>query len=287
MPKRSKKKKIQSDDPFAICVVSVAPLRKKPFHDMEQVSQLLFGELVSIIDRKGKHWYKVQCEWDGYVGWIDSKQIHRIDEDVFNKYKEHKAYALELVHAIMGSESGVPICIGATLPGFDGMSAKMPLGKMAYTGQVIFSDALAMDRERLVKLGMKYIHAPYQWGGRSPFGIDGSGLVQMVCKLANIRFPRDASQQVHHGDNVDFPSDAQIADLAFFDDTKGNICHVGIICGENRILHAHGQVRVDYFDHHGIFNEDLGKYTHKLRIIKRLDLPDSVEKHLDTVEVNA
>jgi cell wall-associated NlpC family hydrolase len=119
---------------------------------------------------------------------------------------------------------------------------------------------------------MKYIHAPYQWGGRSPFGIDGSGLIQMIFKLAGLRTPRDAYRQLDLGKVIDFPSDAKAADLAFFEDTKGNIEHVGMITEPSKILHAFGKVRIDYFDHQGIYNNELGKYTHKLRIIKRIEI---------------
>ncbi|GLR15971.1 C40 family peptidase [Portibacter lacus] len=278
MPKKYGKKIIQSEDPFAICIVAIAPLRARPSHSEEQVSQLLIGEQAMILDRKGKHWYKVRTEWDNYVGWIDAKQIHLIDEEDFEKNKEHAAFALELVQGAMGAEFSIPVTIGATLPRFDGISCKMPFGKMTYSGQAIFADTLELDEYRLVKLGLKYIHAPYQWGGRSPFGIDGSGLIQMIFKLAGIRIPRDSDKQIALGELVDFPSDAQPADLAFFEDTKGNIVHVGMIIEESKILHAYGKVRQDYFDHHGIYNSDLGKYTHKLRIIKRVIVR---EKNMD------
>lgn len=33
---------------------------------------------------------------------------------------------------------------------------------------------------------------------------------------------------------------------------------------------AHGEVRLDARDHHGIFNADQQRYAHKLRLIKRL-----------------
>ena len=60
---------------------------------------------------------------------------------------------------------------------------------------------------------------------------------------------------------------------AFFENEKGKIIHVGLVFEGNLIIHASGQVRIDRFDHFGIFNDDLKTYTHKLRIIRRL-LPD-------------
>lgn len=279
MARKSRSIVIQSDDPYAICIVSVAPLRSRPSHSEEQISQVLFGEHVRILDRQGKNWYKVKCEWDAYVAWVDSKQVFRIDQKEFDKNKKHQAFALELVHGAMCSSFGMPICIGSTLPQFDGISCRTPMGKMTYSGQAIFDDTIEIDEYRLVKLGLKYLHAPYQWGGRSPFGIDGSGLIQMIYKLAGLRVPRDANRQLALGEIIDFPSDAKAADLAFFEDTKGNIIHVGMITQPSQILHAHGKVRIDYFDHHGIYNSELGKYTHKLRIIKRIKIRETEEDH--------
>jgi cell wall-associated NlpC family hydrolase len=58
--------------------------------------------------------------------------------------------------------------------------------------------------------------------------------------------------------------------LAFFDDAEGNIIHVGIILNNNEIIHAYGKVRIDKLDQQGIYNLDLKKYTHTLRVIKRI-----------------
>jgi gamma-D-glutamyl-L-lysine dipeptidyl-peptidase len=129
------------------------------------------------------------------------------------------------------------------------------------------------SHEIILKLARRYLYAPYLWGGRSPFGIDCSGFTQVVFMMAGLKLKRDASQQVGQGEGVDFAEQAQAADLAFFDNDKGNIVHVGIVMNNNHIIHAAGQVRIDRLDHFGIFNETLGKYTHKLRLIKRF-LPD-------------
>ena len=69
---------------------------------------------------------------------------------------------------------------------------------------------------------------------------------------------------------INFVEEAEAGDLAFFDNEEGDIIHVGIILNDYHIIHAHGKVRIDTLDHSGIFNADLQKHTHKLRIIKKL-----------------
>lgn len=125
-------------------------------------------------------------------------------------------------------------------------------------------------RELIIEYALMYYNTPYLWGGRSPYGIDCSGLAQIVYRIAGIDLPRDASQQVNYGQNFSFVEEALPGDLAFFGDDAGAITHVGILWEQNRIIHASGRVRVDKIDHQGIFNEELKRYTHNLKVIKRV-----------------
>ncbi|MNR49020.1 NlpC/P60 family protein [compost metagenome] len=80
---------------------------------------------------------------------------------------------------------------------------------------------------------------------------------------------RDAWQQAEEGEVVDFLQEVQTGDLAFFDNSEGRIIHVGMMLNANEIIHASGKVRIDPMDSQGIYNAELGRYTHNLRIVKR------------------
>jgi cell wall-associated NlpC family hydrolase len=108
------------------------------------------------------------------------------------------------------------------------------------------------------------------WGGRTTFGIDCSGFTQMVYRMNGIYLPRDASQQAKKGTTLSFLEECQPGDLAFFDNAEGAIVHVGIVMEDYKIIHASGRVRIDTLDHSGIYNEELGRHTHKLRVLKSL-----------------
>ena len=81
--------------------------------------------------------------------------------------------------------------------------------------------------------------------------------------------PRDTSLQGTKGTVIEY-KDKKSGDLAFFDNSDGEIVHVGIILENNHIIHAHGHVRVDRLDQTGIFNHELRTHTHKLRLIKSI-----------------
>ncbi len=251
-----------------IVQVAQIPLRAGPSDRDEMVSQLLFGELVDILDVR-KNWTKVRCEWDDYEGWCDTKQIQNITEDTFFRYQANHALNLDPLHPAVGDDYFIQLPMGATLPDFDGLRFQINGQYFRFSGQAVTVSQLAPTPELLNKFARRYLHAPYLWGGRSPLGIDCSGLTQMVYKLANIRLLRDASQQVNQGRLIDFMHEVQAGDLAFFENEKGKISHVGILAGPDSIIHAYGWVRLDPIDHFGIYNIGLKKYTHRLRVVHR------------------
>ena len=116
----------------------------------------------------------------------------------------------------------------------------------------------------------RYLGVSYLWGGKSVFGADCSGFVQQVFKMASIRLPRDASQQAACGELVGFLQQAQLGDLAFFDNEEGQITHVGIMLNPQQIIHSSGYVHIDSIDNQGIIHHITGLRTHTLRVIKRL-----------------
>ncbi len=261
---------------YAICQVSLAPLRSHPAEKSEMVSQLLFGETVSVHATKD-NWVHVTCTWDGVSGWADLKQIKRISDEEFNEYSLEQAMSLSLVEGLMAADHFIPLTLGAVLPGYDGLRCRLGNQSFQFSGSVITPNNTPIAGEWIVKIARRYLHAPYMWGGRSPFGIDAAGLVQMVFKMAGMQLLREPMHQVTQGRSVDFTEQCQAGDLAFFDNGKGDISHVGIVLPGCHLIHASGKVRIDKLDHFGLFNPELNRYTHQLRIIKRLIADDVTE----------
>ncbi len=265
----------------AVCQLSVVPIRAGASDKEEIVTQLLFGELVDILDepKSKRNWCQVRCDWDGYEGWMDIRQLKRISEEDVDAYRSDSAHCLDLTSILANNDHFLPVLMGATLPQYDGVNVHIGDKHYTFGGQAIRKGALEATPEIIIKLARRYLYAPYLWGGRSPFGIDCSGFTQIVYKMAGFRLRRDASQQVEQGRLIDFVDQAQAADLAFFENDKGRIVHVGIVMEGGFIIHAAGQVRIDKLDHYGIFNEERGIYSHKLRIIKRF-LPNKTNNVL-------
>jgi cell wall-associated NlpC family hydrolase len=235
------------------------------------VTQLLFGESFEILAKR-MQWRQIKNGLDGYESWIDEKQFVEIDANAFEALnKKLPDCATDLVQLIKHEQSGsmIPILTGSSLPNYKKGNIAFGEESFVFDGEINHPEK-DEARKQLVDFAMIYRNAPYLWGGRSPFGIDCSGLIQVLYKMIGIPLQRDAYQQAEEGHTLSFVEEAEIGDLAFFDNDEGHIIHVGMMVGENAIIHAAGKVRIDKLDHQGIFNVDTGKYTHKLRLIRRI-----------------
>lgn len=256
---------------FGICLLSLIPARKEASSTSEMVTQLVFGDCYTVIEN-GENWIKIKIEFDGYECWISLKQHTRINETTFlSLKKEVPFYSNELVQVLNAKKSNLrfPITLGATLPFYKNNNCNFESFEFEFDGQVI-QPTLKSKAESIISTAYLFINAPYLWGGKSPFGIDCSGFTQTTYKLNGYKLPRDASEQVELGTPLSFVEEAEAGDLAFFDNEEGKIVHVGILLNNEQIIHASGCVKIDKFDHYGIFSSETKKYSHTLRVIKRI-----------------
>ena len=249
--------------PIGITLQSFIALRKEPSERSEMVSQLLFGECYDILEQES-NWYKIRMHFDSYEGWIDRKLVVKLDE---NEAKKLKAITPSILTTQVKSEikGKGPMHL---FPGSELLIASGNHVMQVKNTSIEFPKDLN-KRTSIEAIRDIFLHAPYLWGGRTPYGIDCSGLTQVAYKMMGVALPRDASEQVLNGENINFLEEAIAGDLAFFGDEE-TIHHVGILLDSNHILHASGWVKISKIDHQGIFEPDLNTYTHHLRAVKRI-----------------
>ena len=256
---------------YGICLLSVVPCRKEPSNTSEMITQLLFGEHYTVIEVT-ETWLKIKIAFDNYECWINVKQHQKITENTFKQIElQPKVYANELISVIKSKYSQISflISLGVALPFLKGNNVAIENSEFIFEGTTSIATAKKSEKE-ITQTAFLFLNAPYLWGGKSPLGIDCSGFTQLVYKINGYKLPRDAYQQVELGEPLNFVEEAQAGDLAFFDNEEGKIIHVGILLDNQQIIHASGCVRIDNFDHYGIFNTDSKKYSHTLRVIKRI-----------------
>jgi cell wall-associated NlpC family hydrolase len=256
---------------YAWCSVPVMPLRKEPNHKAEQTTQILFGERVEIMEVNSKDWAYIHNAWDGYEGWCKRSQLTMLTKKEFRK--PVKYLAATHTDRVVLPDSNIWLPIGSELYGYKG-GKMMVVGEAGkYKGKLLKVKELKPGCGEMKNAAMQYLHAPYQWGGKSIMGIDCSGLTQMAYRFCNVPIPRDASQQANEGELVDFLQHARCGDLAFFDNSDGKIVHVGLLLDSQTIIHATdtaGKVVIDRIDQAGIISKLLKARTHNLRFVKRI-----------------
>jgi len=243
-------------------------IRLEPSDASEMVSQLLFGETFKIIESNNE-WIKIISDFDFYEGWVLLNQVLLLNEE---NYKQIKAsincVSKELITYISDQNNDLQILsLGASLPLFENNTFDLVNNQYNFDG---LTNHLKLAKNELVNTAYMYLNTPFLWGGRTPFGLDCSGFVQMVYKINGHSLLRDARDQAGQGEVLSFIEESEPGDLAFFDDEEGEIIHVGIILADNNIIHCNGKVRIDRLDHSGILNVDTKRHTHKLRLIKQI-----------------
>jgi hypothetical protein len=254
---------------------TLVPVRSEAKDSAEMVTQLLFGDVVALLERD-RQWMRIRNHDDDYEGWIDHKMVLPLSAG-FTDDLQHWEYVFAPAMAVKWQQPQGELPLHLTL------GCRMPVFKEADPTDdfqlELGGDSIRVPRQNLcryeqagpadlVNHSARYLGAPYLWGGKSLWGIDCSGFTQICHAVCGKLIPRDASQQVKQGQEIDF-NERQPGDLAFFKNKKGKVHHVGIVIDNKLIRHAAGCVHDALLTAEGIFNHQK-QLTHELCSIKRI-----------------
>ena len=210
--------------------INVTSLKKSPGQSSEQVSELLFGEEIIIYEILNG-WAWGQSQTDGYVGYVSMDHIScKLQENT------HEVTALR---AFVYKQPDIKASIITCLSMASQLSITHSRGLFAYIENLgwIFEKSirtLGGVESDFVSVAQKFTGTPYLWGGRSSFGIDCSGLVQLSLRRVGVLCPRDTDQQAS---SVGSPVNDEITKLL-----RGDLIyvngHVAIMVNPHTILHA-------------------------------------------------
>lgn len=230
----------------------VADMRETPSEKAPLVSQAYFSEQVTVIEEK-EQWNKIETNADHYQGWVKSKNLCARQDKLFPQNLD-KSVKVNRCKAHLYHESDTIYGPYLTLP-FDSLLEKVesqeelnsrwiqvltPKGEKGFIQRGdVTSNKDFLSVTDLASFSLKFIGLPYTWGGRSSFGYDCSGFVQMLYRQIGVSLPRDSKDQINwEGFQTLVLEDLLPGDLIFFGLSETKIFHVGMYLGDDQFIHS-------------------------------------------------
>jgi gamma-D-glutamyl-L-lysine dipeptidyl-peptidase len=255
----------------AVVLPPVVNLFEKPDTASPVVSQAALGTSVTLLGSR-REWALVETP-DRYRGWARSAALRPLPERR-PRYPDPDrgveiANLLANVYREPDVTSACPIAVAPLLARMEALKEagewariRLPDGRVGWVqrgdirrvGPEAASGA-AGDAvpEGIAATALRFLGLPYLWGGRTPFGLDCSGLAQLVFQVHGCLLPRDADLQDADPRLVLVPRPRiRAGDLVFFGPDPASITHVGIALGGAEFVSAttyrSPTVRVDSLD---------------------------------------
>lgn len=283
---------------FAVTEFSVNYMRIAPDYESALETQELMGTPVEVTERRG-YWCRIVSP-QPYTAWATDQGLAFMGKEETDDYIAAPKYIVTSLHGTVferPSGKSARICdlvAGDILRKASSRSGRprksggwacvvLPSGRTGYVRSEDMEDfeKWASSREpsadNIIATAKLFTGVPYLWGGMSSKGLDCSGLTRLTWFLNGMLLPRNASQQVHTGKEVEISPDPsykagsrglreemerrirnlQAGDLVFFGTPAGacmpdgsiaakdRITHVGIYIGDGHIIHSSHRVRIN------------------------------------------
>ena len=242
----------------AVVLTAVENMHSRSADVSDVVSQTVLGTAVKVLreekNERGELWFEIETP-DAYRGWVASGSV-RVLQNAEKGYAAGRAFEVTSLFANIYADADVTkrkplvtVTIGVRLePGECGerwCAVTLPDDRPGWVqaGDGVLTDANAPRRrlstDEMVSLARRFLGLPYYWGGTTPYGLDCSGYVQLIYRLAGIDILRDAGIQFEGSGLEPVAAGGERAgDLVFFGRAPNRITHVGMMVDAQDFINA-------------------------------------------------
>lgn len=226
-------------------------MREGPSNETKVISQAIYGEKIKILDEQ-QDWVSIQTP-DNYKGWIQKSHLVFSEEPyleytgalkaIVNRCAAHVYHVKDTEYGPIKTlpyESSIEIIDQFGDPNGRWLEIKLVDGTHGFIqrGDIRIKPQ-PISRNEMIALSTLFLNLPYTWGGRTSFGYDCSGFVQMLYRQMGFHIPRDSKDQIVWDGFVEIPLEAiQPGDLIYFGSEPNKASHVGMYLGDGQFIHS-------------------------------------------------
>lgn len=252
---------------FGVCRLTIVPVFERSDYHSRQCNQLLFGEAYEVTGKKGD-WLSILTAFDGEGGWILASQHHSISPEYFEQINTSDYKITTDVSAtLLYNKNPLSIVMGSILPISSSELFKVE-EQLAFNGETK-SMSQKRDGEFLKSVLGKYINTPFVPGGKTPFGTDSSGFIQMAFKIAGYKLPRTIDAISKAGAAVENSESVNTGDIVLLKHYPSGELMASVLIASDKVMMVDGFVQQWKFDGKGIKIGTQKKYSWEMIEIRR------------------
>lgn len=258
---------------WAIINSTIASIKKEPYFKSELADEVLFGMIVRILKKETEGWYYIETHY-GYNGYVHESDLIVNTEEALVWKNSVDYFISHSIVDIKERPSYKSFSTGLLTRGaFVHLSGNeedkwiellLPKNKKGWVRKSFVKKMVdicpkkneELVRKNLVDTALLYLGTQYRWGGKSPMGIDCSGLCSTAYMLNGIIIYRDALLKDKYMRRIS-RDEIKKGDLLFFSG------HVAMYIGDDRYVHSTGftggVVINSLNSEHDDYREDLDK----------------------------
>jgi gamma-D-glutamyl-L-lysine dipeptidyl-peptidase len=211
-------------------------------------TQMRLGMAMQVLDiSSDKRFALVHLEDDGYIAWVERKDIQEGDAQWYSDWKKHQQVLVMAELPTMHYGTRLKLVkqdakhIWAALPDSKTIMLSKNDAQVHTQSALPSSEAILSTAKQYLPKG-PYGGGTYLWGGTLGKRLDCSGFVQTTYRMNGVFLPRDADQQKGFtqrvGNTLAQLDELKAGDLVFFSGNGKYPTHVGLYIGNNQVIHS-------------------------------------------------